>query len=110
MMIAAKYEEIYPPEVKDYVYITDKAYTKSEILSMEFHILNCLSFDVTFPTIYRFLERFSGKLNELTGNSDPALFSLSQFFLELSLLDLRMLIYKPSVMAVAALCLAHKTI
>ena len=35
MLIAAKYEEIYAPEVKDFVYITDKAYNKEEILKME---------------------------------------------------------------------------
>lgn len=27
MLLAAKYEEIYPPFVKDFVYITDNAYT-----------------------------------------------------------------------------------
>jgi len=26
MLIASKYEEIYAPEVRDFVYITDKAY------------------------------------------------------------------------------------
>ena len=35
MLIASKYEEIYAPEVRDFVYITDKAYTKEEILIME---------------------------------------------------------------------------
>lgn len=35
MLIACKYEEIYPPIVKDFVYITDNAYTKEEILDME---------------------------------------------------------------------------
>ena len=28
-------QEIYPPEVKDFVYITDNAYTKDDILNME---------------------------------------------------------------------------
>lgn len=28
LFIASKYEEIYPPELKDFVYITDRAYTK----------------------------------------------------------------------------------
>jgi cyclin B len=28
MLIASKYEEIYAPEVNDFVYITDNAYTK----------------------------------------------------------------------------------
>ena len=31
MLIASKYEEIYAPEVRDFVYITDNAYTKEEI-------------------------------------------------------------------------------
>lgn len=35
MLIASKYEEIYAPEVRDFVYITDRAYTKEEILKME---------------------------------------------------------------------------
>ena len=35
MLIASKYEEIYAPEVRDFVYITDNAYTKEEILLME---------------------------------------------------------------------------
>lgn len=28
LLIASKYEEIYPPELKDFVYITDRAYSK----------------------------------------------------------------------------------
>lgn len=32
LMIATKYEEIYPPTIKDLVYITDNAYSKEEIL------------------------------------------------------------------------------
>ena len=29
MFIACKYEEIYPPDLKDFVYITDGAYVKN---------------------------------------------------------------------------------
>lgn len=39
MFIACKYEEIYPPIVKDFVCITDKAYTKEEILELESKVL-----------------------------------------------------------------------
>ena len=28
MLLASKYEEIYAPEVRDFVYITDRAYTR----------------------------------------------------------------------------------
>lgn len=41
-MIASKYEEIYPPELKDFVFITDKAYTKEDVLQMEYLILDTL--------------------------------------------------------------------
>jgi cyclin B len=33
LMIAAKYEEIYPPIITDYVYISDNTYSKQELLS-----------------------------------------------------------------------------
>jgi cyclin B len=32
LLIACKYEEIYPPELKDFVFITDRAYTKEDVL------------------------------------------------------------------------------
>lgn len=59
MLIASKNEEIYAPEVRDFVYITDKAYTKEEILDKEYNILTKLKFDITVPTAYRFLERYA---------------------------------------------------
>ena len=46
MLIACKYEEIYPPIVKDFVYITDNAYTKEEILEMERKMLSVLDFNI----------------------------------------------------------------
>ena len=58
LMVACKYEEIYPPELKDFVYVTARAYTKEDVLQMEYRILSVLSFDLTFPTALRFLERF----------------------------------------------------
>lgn len=64
LLIASKYEEIYPPELKDFVFITDKAYTKDDVLQMEFSILNTLSFELTFPTSNRFLERFMKLLGD----------------------------------------------
>merc|ERR1719265_600698 len=55
MLIAAKFEEIYPPEVKDFVYITDKAYTKEEILNMEVSMLTVLEFTINCPTVAHFI-------------------------------------------------------
>ena len=55
MLVAAKYEEIYAPEVKDFVYITDRAYTEREILKMEIKILAVLNFDLGRPLPLHFL-------------------------------------------------------
>ena len=59
MLIASKYEEIYAPEVKDFVYITDRAYTEKEILKMEIRILATLNFDLGRPLPLHFLRRAS---------------------------------------------------
>lgn len=59
MLIAAKYEEIYAPEVKDFVYITDRAYTEKDILRMEIKILAALNFDLGRPLPLHFLRRAS---------------------------------------------------
>lgn len=32
MLIASKYEEIYAPEIRDFIYMTDKTYNKDQIL------------------------------------------------------------------------------
>ena len=45
-MIASKIEEIYPPVLKDYVYICDYAYSQDRILEMEANILETLQFDI----------------------------------------------------------------
>ena len=56
--MACKYEEIYPPDLKDFVYITDNAYTKAEVLDMEGKILLALQFNITQPSMYCFLQRY----------------------------------------------------
>ncbi|KAL6425946.1 hypothetical protein ACFW04_008922 [Cataglyphis niger] len=58
MFIAAKYEEIYPPEVGEFVYITDDTYTKTQVIKMENLILRVLSFDLTVPTHFTFLMEY----------------------------------------------------
>ena len=82
LLIACKYEEIYPPEISSFVYITDNAYKKEEILNYELKILSTLDYDVTYPTPLRFLEILIIKLG-LT--NDEIFFYKMQYLLELSL-------------------------
>ena len=104
MLIASKYEEIYAPEVRDFVYITDKAYKKEEILSMEYKMLTTLNFNITTPSSYRFLER----INKLSPHADERVFNLSRYLIELSLVEYRMLKHHPSMLASAASFLSMK--
>merc|ERR1719265_519097 len=56
MLIATKFEEIYPPETKDFVYITDNAYTKEEVLHIEAVMLSELGFQLCGPTPSHYLD------------------------------------------------------
>ena len=39
LLIACKYEEIYPPNISDLVHATDKSCTKVDILKAEYDII-----------------------------------------------------------------------
>jgi len=98
-----KYEEIYPPTLKDFIYITGDNYSSAQILKMEQEILFDLDFDISLCTSYRFLERFS-KLSKI----DNVTFFLSQYLLELGLLDSKMSQFPQSLQAIAAIYTAKK--
>lgn len=59
LLIATKYEEIYPPTVKEFIYLTDDTFTRKEVLEMEKRILFNIEFGITETSSYRFLERYS---------------------------------------------------
>jgi len=103
MMIAAKYEEIYPPQVGNFAYITDNAYDRDQILACERDVLTCLDFNLTFPTSLRFLERYA-KLTKCNSR----IFYLSRYFLELSLIEVYSNKWNPAKLATAALFVAYK--
>jgi len=104
MLIAAKYEEIYAPEVRDFVYISDQAYTRDQILAMESIMLNTLGFYITAPTALRFGERLCrvAKVSSETEN-------LIRYLMELTMQDSKFLRYRPSEIAAAAAYLGMKS-
>lgn len=102
MMISAKYEEIYPPELKEFIYLTDDTYTAEQILQMERVILNELHFDVGTPTSQWFGGRFARhqRASRKTINA-------MNMLLDLVLLDVDYIAYRPSYIAAACLCYAN---
>jgi hypothetical protein len=57
MLLAAKYEEMYPPEIREFLHVSADAFTRDEVLRMERQMLAVLNFNLTVPTIYPFLLR-----------------------------------------------------
>ena len=103
MFIASKYEDIFPPEAKEFAYITDKAFTKEQVIHMEKKLLDALDFDVTVVTSYRFLEIFKKMLHL---NDDT--FYYAWYLIELCLVDYKMIKFKPSEIAASACLIAWK--
>jgi cyclin B len=101
MLIASKYEDIYPPPLHDFVYITDNAYTGRDIVKMEYDIIKELQFNLTTPSAYTFMNRYSR-----VAGADSVTHSLALYLIELPLIEYRMLKYEPSMVAAAAIYVA----
>ncbi|KAG5395328.1 hypothetical protein IGI04_025291 [Brassica rapa subsp. trilocularis] len=107
MLIASKYEEITPPNVEDFCYITDNTYTKQEIVKMEADILLALQFELGNPTTNTFLRRFTRVAQEDFNMSHLQMEFLCSYLSELSMLDYSSLKFLPSVVAASAVYLAR---
>lgn len=105
LLIASKYEEIYPPELRDLVYICDRAYSKLEILDMEEIILKKLEYQITIPSAHAFLVRYLK-----AAHADKKIVQLSCFILDGTLQSYNMLHYLPSQLAAAAVFIARRTV
>lgn len=103
MFIAAKFEEIYPPEVGEFTYITDDSYTVKQVLRMERLILKVLSFDLSCPTSYTFIMHISSCVK-----LPSKVIYLAMYICELTLLEADpYLEYYPSLIASGAIALAR---
>ena len=107
LLISTKYEEIYPPDLKDLLVVSENKFTKAEVLRMENKILSTLEFNFMAPSSLRFLERYR-KLSNTA--SDDNVFFFAQYLSEIALLDASLLKYKNSELAAAALILSAKAI
>jgi cyclin B len=103
MFIASKLEDIDPPKIPEWVYITDHAYSKLQLHDMECQILATLGFRILVPTALQF---FGFLLKGDDCNEERR--ALAHYVLELGLLDIRMLQYAPSHIASSALLLSNK--
>ena len=103
LMISCKHEEINVPKVEDFIYITDNAYNKEEVFTMEQNILNGLNYDLLYPSPIKFFEYLSLKFN-----FDKKQFFFGKYLMETFLLNLTWIKYSPSIIACAAAYIVMK--
>lgn len=95
MFIATKFEEIDPPDVRDFTHVHQC--TKEDIFETEVSILNVLGFGLAKPTPMHFIDRFRHVSNDSEAHPH-----LVQYLLELALLDSHLARYTPSVQVAAS--------
>lgn len=116
MYIASKYEEIVPPDISEFVYITDDTYTKKQVLRMEHLLLKVLEFKMSPPTANWFLSYFLRFIRQNTSLSHSnelgqRIENLARYLAELTLIDSdTYLVYLPSQIAASAIYLAMYTL
>ncbi|XP_064393860.1 G2/mitotic-specific cyclin-B3-like isoform X2 [Halichondria panicea] len=101
MLLAAKFEELTPPLVDDFLYLCDDAYTHDELLKMEQDIFKTVHYDINIPVAYRFLRRLA-KAAEATMETH----TLARYISESTLQDYQFVVEKPSMVAAASMYLA----
>jgi len=101
ILIASKYEEIYPPHLKQLLLHIDT--TAKEVHAMELKVLKALNFDISVPTVLVFLER-----HKKFFSCDENRFNLALYVCEGQLLSGIMSKYKPSLLAVTGLYIAER--
>ena len=103
LMIACKHEEIDLPKIDDFIYITDNAYTKNEVIKMEEEVLYKLNFSFVYPSPIKFFEYIS-----LHFNFSKKYHMMGKYLMESFLLDVKNVKYKPSIISCACAYIVMK--
>ncbi|XP_071925758.1 G2/mitotic-specific cyclin-2-like [Coffea arabica] len=102
MLMACKYEEVSVLVVEDLILISDRAYSRNDVLEMKSLMINTLQFNLSVPTHCVFMRCFLK-----AAQSDKKLELLSFFIVELCLIEYEMLRFPLSFLAVAAIFIAQ---
>jgi hypothetical protein len=105
-LIASKYEDINSPSINDLIYISKNIYSSNDIINMEKDILNTLNFDIFSVSSYQFFSFFY----LISDINNKILFCLGHLILELCLLNIDIMSYKQSLLAIGALLIAKKSL
>jgi cyclin B len=103
LMIACKHEEIDLPKIDDFIYITDNAYVKNEVIKMEEDVLSQLNFEFLYPSPIKFFEYLS-----LHFNFNKKHHLMGKYLMETFLLDIKNIKYNSSIISCACAYIVMK--
>ena len=99
LYIATKLNEIFSGSVKDYVFMTDRAYNESDIITMESDICKTLNFNFLVPHCLSFFQIFSKKIG-LDKDSEEYQFGI--FIIQNFLMNSKSFNYNYSIISIAS--------
>ncbi|KAG0671076.1 hypothetical protein C6P45_001363 [Maudiozyma exigua] len=102
LFIAAKYEEINCPSLKDIIYMLNEAYTREEVIEAEKYIIDSLEFEIGWPGPMSFLRRISK-----ADDYDYEIRTLAKYLLESTIMESRFVALEPSWLAAASYFLSR---
>ena len=94
LLIACKYEEIFSPEIRDFVCILDRTYERDDLIELENYMLKILKFEITFPTSFRYYE-----ILRIEFDIEDKYYNYGIYLLTLCLIDCRFAKYTQGVIA-----------
>ena len=108
LFIGAKIEEIYPPKLEVFAYVTDGACSDEEILKMELMVMKCLEWRLSPLTTNAWMRLFmqinSGS-NKIQEDFPGFTYSRTMQLVDLCMLDIGSLEFSYSIIATSALYL-----
>ncbi|OON23680.1 cyclin domain protein [Opisthorchis viverrini] len=102
LFIAAKFEEMYPPDISDFTAVTHNAFNKSDIRNCEQTILQSIDFYLSIPIPLVYLRRLSRAVD-----ADRTMHNLAKYLLELTIQEYDLAHLNGNMRAVVALCLSR---
>jgi hypothetical protein len=111
LFIASKLEDITPPTIHDLIQVSDEIYERKHIIDLETKVLNALNFSLVSINEKNFLRRYH--LIELpfvrSKETAELIRFLSNYLLELSLLEYSLIRFLPSMIAAAVFSVSLAT-
>jgi cyclin B len=99
LYIATKLNEIFSGNVKDYVFMTDRAYNEIDIISMESDICKTLNFNFLVPHCLSFFQIFSKKIGF---DKDSEEYQFGIFVIQNFLMNSKSFNYNYSIISIAS--------